>query len=688
VSTFLHQHYQRFTDIQSKSIQPIYDGENALLVSQTASGKTEAAVIPLAARITENRGNSVCVYIAPTRALLNDLYRRLEVPLHQLGIELAIRHGDRPLTSQDQELSFLLTTPESLDILLCHNYAFLKKVRYVVCDEIHQLLGTPRGLHLLFLLERLNLNKQTRIEQLQRIALSATLGNPSRVSEWFSSGGKEAKVFSTGEQRPIYAKFHWLKMQNDLKDVIRGSRAKKILIFVNSRRMCEDLFLELHNFAPYRVFIHYSTLDKEQREYVESQFKTSEYAICIATSTLELGIDIGSIEVVILFEPPQSAKNLLQRVGRGSRRSGQTWAILTPKNELDLLEFVALITLGQEGIVEDVPPGQFFSTVVQQLFSYISSKRNYRIHQDEVSELCRSFTWIQHDDIASILSELSKQRYLRYEPEWSSYQMGPNLEVLFNDNAIYSNISDSKSGWQIFHEGRRLAILPLSSGKIRIGTVILYAGRFWKVTAVGDNSATVSSTSPVSSPVRPMYGGTGGSYMSSLVTQKMKTILFKKESQLDGLDSVSKDSLTEMIARIPSSVILSDVLQFRSLSETGNKYFYYTFAGGIENAIIQTIFSIHGYECQLMKNAEGLALQSIEPLDFSLIPKEESTIIDTISNHWHRFQSRVVVGPFFNLLPIELKKKEILAQVFYGATLSRVTALSNVNVVQTFVQPF
>jgi hypothetical protein len=266
--------------------------------------------------------------------------------------------------------------------------------------------------------------------------------------------------------------------------------------------------------------------------------------------------------------------------------------------------------------------------------------------------------------------------------------MGPNLEVLFNDNAIYSNISASNSGWQIFHQGRRLAILPLSSGKIRIGTVILYAGRFWKVTAVGDNSATVSSTSPVSSPVRPMYGATGSSYTSSLVTQRMKTILFKEESQFDGLDSVSKDCITGMMARIPSSASLNDILKFRSLSENGNKQFYYTFAGGIENAIIQFIFSIHGYECQLMKNAEGLALQSIEPLDFSLIPKEESTIIDTISNHWQRFQSRVVVSPFFNLLPIELKKKEILSQVFYGATVSGVTALSNVNVVQTFVQPF
>jgi len=680
ISAFLHRYHNQLTDIQAEAVQPIYKGENAILISGTASGKTEAAVIPIVARIIDRKKSSVCLYLAPTRALLNDLYRRLQAPLHQLGMQLAIRHGDRPLKSGDEGLSLLLTTPESLDVLLSKTHPCLAKVGFIVCDEIHQVLGTPRGSQLLFLIQRLKLLKPQCEVAPQRVALSATLGNPDEVSSWFCAGDRPAKVFSVGQQRPLAPEFRWIGSPSELRDVIRTSRAKKVLIFVNSRRVCDSLFLELQNLLPYRVFIHYSTLSKQQREYVESQFKLSEYSVCVATSTLELGIDIGSIEVIILYEPPNSVTNLLQRVGRGGRRVGETWAIMTPSTDLQLLSFCALTSLAQEGLVEAVPPGQFFSVVVQQIFSYIAGKRNYRMHEQEALDLCSSFSWIGQDDITLLLGQLCRLRYLRPETEWSSYQMGANLGPLFNDSAIHSNIADRGSGIQVLHEGRLLATLPLPASQIKLGAIMLYAGRFWKIVSVGDGRVTVRPNSPCDSPIRPRYGGRSGSPMSALVAQRIKSILYERKV-IDGLEDTSAARMAGLISKVPAGLYGGEVLEYRHLTETGFDYYYYTFAGGLENSVLQLALSENGYQCQLMRNAEGIALHASMPLDFEAIPDNEDSIVGAVRNNWQRFRSLVNSGPFYELLPTALKKKEILSQVLYGPTVANVTRLKVARVV-------
>jgi len=675
ISAFLHRYQQQFTEIQSQAIQSIYAGENALLISSTASGKTEAVAIPITARISENRKDSLCIYIAPTKALLNDLYNRLSVPLHRLGIQLGIRHGDKPLSSSDQELSFLLTTPESLDILLSKDYPFLSKAKFVVCDEIHQVFGTPRGFQVLFLLERL---KKKIGRDLQRVALSATVGNQNMVSEWFRGGGRPVRIISTGTQRLLDPEFHWLDRYNSLRKVIQQSKAKKVLIFVNSRRRCDDLFLELSNFSPYRVFVHYSTLEREQREYVESQFKASEFAVCIATTTLELGIDIGSIEVIILYEPPQSVSSFLQRIGRGSRRTGKTWVIMTPKNNLELLQFCALTSLANEGMIENTSPGQFYSVLIQQIFSSIAAKHHHRVHESEIKEICNSFSWIQPEEIDLIIQRLSSQRYLRREARWSSYQMGPLLESLYNEMAIFSNISNGESGIHVFYEGRRLASLPLPVAQLRLGAVILFAGRYWEITSVGETRITVRLTNPVSSPICPSYGKGGGNYMSSIVAQKIKTVLSGRANlSCFRLDSITENRLRALQVRIPSQSFEGCIFQ----TSYASKHFYCTFAGGVENRIFQLLFSKLGCGCQLIRNAEGIAIHSDEPLDFSLIPDDDEQIKEIIHNYWQSFLPLVSTGAFFNLLPISLKRKEVLSQIDYGDTLSNVSDIRNRTVI-------
>jgi ATP-dependent Lhr-like helicase len=562
-----------------------------------------------------------------------------------------------------------------LDILLCKDYPFLSKVKFVICDEIHQVFGTPRGFQLLFLLERLK--KKTDREQ-QRIALSATVGNPNTVGEWFQGGVAPVRVFSVATKRPIDPELHWIDNHHSLGNIIQQSKAKKVLVFVNSRRMCDDLFLELRNFLPYRIFVHYSTLEREQREYVESQFKASEFAICIATTTLELGIDIGSIESIILYEPPQSITSFLQRIGRGSRRTVKTWAIMTPKNNLELLQFCALTSLSSEGIVENTPPGQFYSVLIQQIFSSVAAKHHHRVHEREIEEICASFHWIKPEEITLLMQKLSSLGYLLYESKWSSYQMGPTLEALYNDAAIFSNISNGESGIQVFHQGRRLASLPLPVAQLRLGAVMVFAGRYWEITSVGEGRITVRLTNPVPFPVRPSYGKGGGNYMSSTIARRIKAVI-SGESNLSNFrfGRATENRLRTLHLGIPSEHFEEYIFQVRSTP----KYFYYTFAGGLENRVLQTHFSKLGYQCQLMKNTEGIALSCGEPLDFSLIPDDEKEIKQVIHDHWQSFSQLASKGPFFNLLPVSLRRKEVLSQIDYGNVRSNVVEIRNRSVV-------
>ena len=153
VSAFLGKHLLQKKPIQDQAIDIVYAGKDVLIISATASGKTEAAFIPICAQLIINH-DQVALYLAPTRALLNDMFKRLQAPMHALGLDLRIRHGDISLPSNTSSVRVLLTTPESLDILLTKHHQILSKINYVILDEIHQLYGSPRGDQLMFFLRR------------------------------------------------------------------------------------------------------------------------------------------------------------------------------------------------------------------------------------------------------------------------------------------------------------------------------------------------------------------------------------------------------------------------------------------------------------------------------------------------------------------------------------------------------
>ena len=671
IGAFLGLHLEQRTSIQEQAIEVIYDGIDVLLISATASGKTEAAMVPIAARLLSDSGRPVALYIAPTRALLNDLHRRLEAPLHQLGLEARIRHGERALPANTSTIRVLFTTPESLDVLLSKNTSLLKQVRYVIVDEVHQIFGTPRGDQLAFLLQRLEYFVGHR---LQRLALSATVGDPDEITRWLCPRREPARVISTPTGRRIAASFHWMSSLPTLRELLRSSEYDKVLCFVNSRRRCDDVYLVLRDLQPYESFVHYSTLTKEQREYVERGYKSAQMAVCVATTTLELGIDIGSIQEVILVDAPATVSSFLQRIGRGGRRGQYTYVTATPKNTLELLQFVTMLRLAENGQVEAQTAGHPYSVSIQQIFSILAGKRRLNIHPDELTEQFGALSWLAPGQIHAILDRLVDRGFLQRKPGQPVYQVGSELEELIHRRQIYTNISGQSAGIPVFHSGRLLAYLPLRPDQIRYGNVILFAGRFWRIASISDRGLTVDIVSPVPNPIRPVWSSRGAFAASSVLAQGMRDFLLNQP----GLGGHQTDN--ECVRRL--EVLYKRIAGARQIRDTvwheqvGDKHIYYTFAGATENQVLRLIFEENGMSCKPVARAEGVALMSKDRLDFACLPDDAEEVAGIIASQWRRFAGWINTGPFFEHLPPTLKRDETIAQIAKSTVIEMVTSLS------------
>src|SRR5439155_22518842 len=320
--------YGRFSSLRSaqrEAIDPILSGHDVLVLSRTGSGKTEAVLAPLidrhAALIAEDPG-CLILHISPTKALANDLLRRLETPIESLGLTVGIRHGDRNDLRRSRKPNLLVTTPESLDVMLSSREGAILSVRAVVLDEVHLTYNTQRGFQLAVLLRRL---EQRVGHPLQVVGLSATVASASDIWGFFRPG-EHFTVIPEHETKSIDYHVCEAATPTDLVALLNrltDGRRTKALLFANSRRECDRLASELRNATGFRdhIYVHHSSLSKEIRLEVERAFQEAATALCIATSTLELGIDVGDIDVVLLYGHPGGWDSFLQRIGRGNRRS-------------------------------------------------------------------------------------------------------------------------------------------------------------------------------------------------------------------------------------------------------------------------------------------------------------------------------------------------------------------------------
>ena len=358
--------------LQQAAVAPVLAGSDCLLIGPTAGGKTEAAVFPLLTRMVEEdwQGLSV-IYVTPLKALLNNLHPRLEQYAAWLGRTVGLWHGDVGDTDRRRMLGeqpdILLTTPESLEAMLIStrvdHRAMFAQVRAVVVDELHAFAGADRGWHLLAVLERI---QRLAGQRIQRVGLSATVGNPEEMLTWLqgsAAGEGEGGVVVTGEPEgaasssPVEVTLDYVGSVGNAAEVLsRLYRGEKRLVFCESRRRAEELAFELRA-RGVTTFVSHSSLSADERRVSERAFAEASDCVIVATSTLELGVDIGDLDRMIQIDAPRSVAAFLQRLGRTGRRAGSTRnALFLAVDDDGFLRACAVLLLWGRGYVEPVVP--------------------------------------------------------------------------------------------------------------------------------------------------------------------------------------------------------------------------------------------------------------------------------------------------------------------------------------------
>jgi ATP-dependent Lhr-like helicase len=403
--------FGRLTSVQREAIPRILQGEHVLVCSATASGKTEAACAPLVERLLRQgfrRGNRMILYVSPTRALVNDLHARLFGPMSQLGLRVERRTGDHR-SSLKVLPDVLLTTPESFDSMLCRGRTesghALGAVEAIVLDEIHLLHGSPRGEQLRWLLTRLDrLRTQGAREgwatggQLQRVALSATVPDAEAVRQAYLDDGFVVSVPGAREIEVVEPD-ELAKPEQAIPDYLSriAPRREKVLVFVNSRRRADELAYELRRLLSsggYTVLAHHGSLARSQRENAEQTVQTRDRVVLVATSTLEIGVDIGDVDLVVLDGPPPDVAALLQRIGRGNRRTGTTRVMACAQTAGERMVLDAMLDAARSGWLGPGSAGLQYAVARQQVASYVFQSpvrtRSRSILADLVTECASS----------------------------------------------------------------------------------------------------------------------------------------------------------------------------------------------------------------------------------------------------------------------------------------------------------
>lgn len=480
-----------FTPVQQQAILPILDGQDTLVVAATASGKTEAVVAPLLERqwprLNQPEAPGLAIlYICPTRALVRDLYERLQPALAGTRVTVVMKTGDTGPVDGRRPPSLLLTTPESVDSLLTRSPRLFAGLQAIVLDEVHLFDNTPRGDHtrcLLARLERIRQYAHPGMHSAQRVALSATVPDPAGIAGRYLQGG--AAIVLVPGDRQIVAEIWPLYDLQALVAALARRANRKSLLFCNTRAEVEQAAAYLRRHLSYHaeLYVHYSNLDPQMRREVEERFAAAAVAVCVSTSTLELGIDIGSVDEVVLLGAPPTLTAFRQRIGRGSRRTGQMRVLCLPKSPGEWARFEALLHLArqaQQGEGE-VTAGESYgfrpSVLVQQIFSLIKQSPTGSVRLADVQRIAPPD--VGEKTIRQLVSQLVFAGYVR-PGRLGEWRPDEKLQELIDRHEIYSNIGADPLGATAVdaYSGATIGQVERFYEK---GQVVLFGGRTLEV---------------------------------------------------------------------------------------------------------------------------------------------------------------------------------------------------------------
>jgi ATP-dependent Lhr-like helicase len=415
------------TEPQQRLIPLILDGKNVLLISATATGKTEAAVLPVFHNYLLTGGSQPGIsilYITPLRALNRDILNRMTYWCNKLDIRLGVRHGD---TSQKERTyqrrsppDMLITTPETLQAILqgrtIKNH--LKTVKWIIIDEIHELADNKRGSQLSLALERV---RSLAEEEPQYIGLSATIGSPDKVAEFLVGVGRSSEIIQVSALRDTKLDIIYPEPGTEDYDLAKklythpevAVRLKEMrnlinehdttLIFTNTRSTTEALTSRFNIWdKELPLSIHHGSLAKTSRIAAEKGLRTGDLKTVICTSSLELGIDIGRIDLVIQYNSPRQVTRLLQRVGRSGHSIEQTSkGVIIALNSDDALESMVICRRALHEMMEPlIIPEKPYDVLVNQLIAELMQRnRMYFLQAQNLFEKAYPYRDLKEEEI-------------------------------------------------------------------------------------------------------------------------------------------------------------------------------------------------------------------------------------------------------------------------------------------------
>jgi len=496
---------------QQEAIPEIIKGKNVLLISPTGSGKTEAIVLPVLNKIRDMDKGISALYITPLRALNRDMLHRLKWWGDKLDIDVQVRHGDTSKTQRRKQSQnppdFLITTPETVQAILpgSRMRKHLSNTNHVIVDEIHDISDSKRGTQLCIALERLS----EIAGGFQRLGLSATIGNPKEVSNFLV--GKQdcsiidsdsSKSFKFSIESPNPNKETYKIQKKTMLNKKMAAQVSRILnlisthestlIFVNTRELAEILASRF-NLLNVDVGVHHGSISKNDRINAEKRFKNGELDALICTSSMELGIDIGRIDLVIQFNSPRQVFRMLQRIGRSGHLVGQeSKGLVIASNPDEILESASIIHKGKEGELENIN----------------IRKKCYDVLSNQICGICLERDDMDIEKLHSIL-----EKSYPYE-NLSKEELQDVLNQMHNHGLIYldeDRISRRKRTWKYYYSNlsmipdeRNYTVKDMNSGKslatldesfvatfAKEGEIFITQGKMWRIVTIEDDEIKV-----------------------------------------------------------------------------------------------------------------------------------------------------------------------------------------------------
>jgi ATP-dependent helicase Lhr and Lhr-like helicase len=585
--------WRELRDVQSLSIDAFLKGANLVVLAPTAGGKTESAFFPVISQtLSEGWSGLSTLYVSPIRALLNNQEHRLQRYFSLVGRRAACWHGDTTAGERRRLLSdppdCLLTTPESLEAILVSSKidhrALFRNVQALVIDELHAFAGDDRGWHLLSVFSRI---RRLAGRDLQRIGLSATVGNPAEMLAWLCFDSKrERRVVSpppVAKQQPDVQLDYVGSLESAAKVISLLHKGEKRLVFCDSRSRVEQL-AQLLREHEVETFVSHSSLGLDERRSAETAFSEKQNCVIVATSSLELGLDVGDLDRVIQIDAPATVASFLQRMGRTGRRAGaRSNCLFLATSDEGLLRAAALLHLWKRAFVEPVnAPAEPYHILAQQLMALVLQERGIGRHE--------FFNWLAGVPAFAVMPTDRVESMVRH-----LIQTG----VLFEDNGILSfgPEGEAEYGRKNFLELLSVFTSPplfrVVCGQKELGHVhessfyrkqedpmiLVLAGRNWKTNHL-DWDRRIAHVEPTHERGRSRWLGEG-QFLSFQLCQAIRHVL--------------ADEVIESCWSNRATAQIRDVrLEFPWISSTATTLLqlpsgdvrWWTFAGGLANSLI------------------------------------------------------------------------------------------------------